>query len=98
MNDELFKFLRILVWALPAGLAYNSWGVQVALLTFGCQMFSAGPLTRIYVMFKARSGPMEPEEVQRAYLAINLAAGAAYAYFVHSLVGGEPPPPINFGG
>jgi|GEM_PF-1442398 len=98
MNEEVFKFLRILVWALPAGLAYNSWGVNVALLTFGCQMFSVGPLTRIYAMFKARSGPVEAEDVQKAYLAINLAAGCAYAFFVHAMIGGEPPPPLNLGG
>lgn len=97
MSDDVFKFLRIVVWALPAGFAYNSWGVQVALLTFGCQMFSVGPLTKMYAMFKARQGPVEPAEVQKAYLLINLAAGVAYAYFVHAIVGGEPPAPISFG-
>lgn len=96
MNEEVFKFMRILVWALPAGIAYNSWGVKVALLTFGCQMFSVGPLTRLYAMFKARQGPVEAADVQKAYLLINLMAGAAYALFVHSIVGGEPPPPLKF--
>lgn len=100
MNEELFKFMRILVWALPAGFAYNSWGVKVALLTFGCQMFSVGPLTRIYAMFKARQGEIETADIQRAYLLLNIMSGIAYAYFVHAIVGGEPPGPIdwsNFG-
>ncbi len=97
MNDEIFKFLRIVVWALPAGIAYNSWGVNVALLTFGCQMFSVGPLTKLYVLVKARQGPVEQAEIQRAYLLINILAGVAYAYFVHAVVGGEPPPPLKLG-
>lgn len=97
MSDDIFKFLRLVVWALPAGYAYNSWGIQAALLTFGCQMFSVGPLTRIYAMFKSRQGEVEPEDVQRAYLLINLVAGIGYAYFIHAIVGGEPPPPIDLG-
>lgn len=97
MSDDIFKFLRIVVWALPAGFAYNSWGIQVALLTFGCQMFSVGPVTRIYAMFKARQGEVEPEEIQRAYLLINIMVGIGYAYFIHAIMGGEPPPPIDFG-
>lgn len=97
MSDELFKGLRILVWALPAGFAYNSWGVQVALLTFGCQMFSAGPVTRMWAMYKARQGEITAEEVQKAYLVVNILAGVAYAYFIHALMGGAPPPPLSFG-
>lgn len=97
MSDEVFKFLRILVWALPAGVAYNAWGAQVALLTFSCQMFSVGSLTKMYALFKARSGPVEPADVQKFYLMINIVAGCAYAFFVHAIVAGEPPGPINFG-
>lgn len=99
MSDELFKFLRILVWALPAGLAYNTWGTSVALLTFGCQMFSAGPLTKMYVLFRARSGAeIEQAEVQKAYLLINIMAGCVYAYFVHAVVGGAPPASVAAAG
>ena len=97
MSEELFKGLRILVWALPAAIAYNNWGLKVALLAFGCQMFSVGPLTKIWAMFKTRSGPVEVTDVRKAYLMINLAAGAAYAYFVYSIIGGAPPPPLNLG-
>ncbi len=97
MNDDVFKFFRILVWALPAGLAYNSWGVSVALLTFGCQMFSVQPLTKIYALYKSRQGPVEAADVQKFYLMINLVAGAAYAYFIHAMIGGAPPPPLNLG-
>lgn len=97
MNEDVFKFLRILVWALPAGVAYNSWGVQVALLTFGCQMFSVGPLTKMYALWKSRQGEVTADEVQKFYLMINILAGCAYAFFVHALIGGEPPPPLKFG-
>ena len=98
MKDEIFKFMRILVWALPAGVAYNSWGSQVALLAFACQMFSVGSLTKIYALFKARQGPVEAADVQKFYLMINIVAGGAYAFFIHSLVGGAPPGPLSFGG
>ncbi len=91
MNPDLFKGLRILVWALPAAFAFNSWGLNVALLTFGCQMFSVQPLTKIYAMFKARQGEVEALDVQRFYLVINLLVGVAYAYFVHAVLGGGPP-------
>ena len=97
MSEEVFKFLRILVWALPAALAYNSWGVNVGLLTFACQMFSVNPLLKMFAVYKAREGPVEIDEIRKAYLFINLAAGAAYAFFLHWLMGGEPPPPINLG-
>ena len=96
MNEGVFKFLRIVVWALPAGFAYNSWGANVALLTFGCQMFSVGSLTRMYAMWKARQGEVEVADIQRFYLLINLIAGCAYAYFIFWLIGGEPPPPFSF--
>mgnify|MGYP007046944827 CR=1 FL=1 len=98
MNEELFKFLRILVWALPAGVAYNTWGMKVALLTFGCQMFSTGPLTKMYVMVKTRQGPVEAADVQRAYLLLNIIAGCVYAYFVHAIIGGEALPGAGIGG
>ena len=94
MNDT-FKFLRILVWAAPAAIAYNAWGVQVALLTFGCQMFSVNPLTKMYAVWKSRQGEVQVEDVQRFYLMINLVAGAAYACFIHWIVGGQPPGPIG---
>ena len=96
---DTFKFLRILVWAAPAAFAYNAWGVQVALLTFGCQMFSVNPLTKMYAVWKSREGEVQVEDVQRFYLMINLIAGAAYAFFIHSLIGGQPPGPTGlFGG
>lgn len=91
MNPELFKGLRIVVWALPAAFAFNSWGVNVALLTFGCQMFSVTPLTRMYAMYKARQGAVSDLDVQRFYLLINILVGVAYAYFVHAVLGGAPP-------
>ena len=98
MNDETFKFLRILVWALPAGIAYNTWGLNVALLTFGCQMFSAGPLTRMWAMYKLRKGEeVEPADAQKAFLVMNVVAGVGYAFFIQAVVGGEPPGPISFG-
>jgi len=94
VSEDVFKLLRLVVWALPAAIAYNTWGPQVALLTFGCQMFSVGPLTKMYAMFKARTAPVEIADVRKFYLMINIVAGAGYAYLVHALIGGAPPGPL----
>ena len=85
--SESFRFAQIICWVLPATVAGWNWGMAVALLTFGAQMFSAPPLTRMYALWRARSGEVEVEDVQRFNLLANVVAGTLFALLASTIVG-----------
>ena len=89
MVSESFRFAQLICWVLPATVAGWNWGLPVALLTFGAQMFSAPPLTRMYYAYRASRGSVDPEDVQRFNRVANLLAGALYAFFARLVVHGE---------
>lgn len=84
--DNTFRFLQICSWAIPGSVAGFYWGAAVGLLTFGAQMFSAPPLTKMYAMWRASRGTVEVEDIQRFNLLANLACGAVFAYFAKLIV------------
>ncbi|MFN4087576.1 MAG: hypothetical protein ACK4QW_00840 [Alphaproteobacteria bacterium] len=86
MSDS-FRFAQIVCWVLPATVAGWNWGLAIALLTFGSQMFAAPPLTRMYAMWRSRSGDVEVEDVQRFNLVANVVAGTAFALLARAIVG-----------
>ena len=85
--SESFRFAQIVCWVLPATVAGWNWGMGIALLTFGAQMFSVPSLTRMYALWKARQGDVEAEDVQRFNLVANLLAGIAFALLARAVVG-----------
>jgi len=85
--SESFRFAQIVCWVLPATVAGWNWGMGIALLTFGAQMFSAPSLTRMYALWKARRGDVQAEDVQRFNLVANLLAGIAFALLARAVVG-----------
>lgn len=88
--SESFRFAQIVCWVLPATVAGWNWGLAIGLLTFGAQMFSAPPLTRMYALWRSRTGEVEVEDVQRFNLVANLLAGTAFALLARAVVGVDP--------
>lgn len=84
---DSFRFAQLICWCLPATVAGMNWGLPVGLLTFGGQMFSAPPLTRMYAMWRAGQGEVTEEDVQRFNLLINLLCGVGFALLARTLVG-----------
>jgi len=87
--SESFRFAQIVCWVLPATVAGWNWGMGIALLTFGAQMFSVPSITRMYALWKARQGDVEAEDVQRFNLVANLLAGIAFALLARAVVGAD---------
>ena len=85
--SESFRFAQIVCWVLPGTFAAWNWGPGVGLLAFGAQMFTAPPLTRLYAMWRARTGEVEVEDVQRFNLLANLVAGLLFAFLARAVVG-----------
>ena len=90
MNDWS-RFAYYVCWVLPGVVAGLNWGLAIGLVTFGSQSFAAPALVRMYIAWRASTGSVDPEDVQRFNLVANLLAGTVFAVFARLIIGDELP-------